>query len=570
MIETAAAAHPDALAIVGPTGTLSYEELLGQARGFAGLLRELGAAPGDVVAVEDDGTPTSVTALLGTLYAGCVILPIDPTLLPELRDTMTDVARFLVRADGDDRQIFEHGQTRPRAVPDQVEPLAEPARLDARSAAYVSFTSGSTGRPKAVLGAHDSLAHFLRWQRDTFEVGPGDRVAQLSNWSFEVVLRDIFTPLISGATLCLPGSRSRDARRVFSFARAYGITLVHTVPSLVRRWLATAAVDTAVPSLRAAFFAGEPLHAELVNDWRGRVAPSCRVVNLYGPTETTLAQCSFEVPDEPGAGPLPVGRPLPQCSVSVLRPGSWQPADVGEVVLTTPYRSLGYLGTDNTFETAPTGEQVYRTGDMGRWDERGLLHLLGRLDQQVKVRGVRLRLPEVERVLRGVAGVREVAVIDVVDAGDVRLVAYLVGDPAPPPVRVLREAILRELPAAAVPQEFVTRTDLPLLPGGKIDRADLRDQASAKPVEAATGPEASTGSEGEGNALVVETCRRVLRVESVPLTADLFELGVDSMSAMEIAARLEDALEAEIPYGLVFDHPTVEEISRYLADRSLG
>ncbi|WP_433512858.1 non-ribosomal peptide synthetase [Nonomuraea sp. CA-143628] len=554
LLETAAAARPDAPAITGPTGVVSYGELIGRARGFAGLLRALGAAPGEVVAVEDGGTPASVIALAGTLYAGCVILPIDPVLSPELRDSMTSVARFLVRAD----DLFEPGQTRPMAVPEQVEPLAEPAKLDARSPAYLCFTSGSTGRPKAVLGAHDSLAHFVRWQRDTFEVGPGDRMAQLTSWSFDVVLRDIFTPLISGATLCLPGSRSRDAGRVFSFARTYGITLVHTVPSLVRRWLATAAVDTAVPTLRAAFFAGEPLHAELVNDWRGRVAPGSRVVNLYGPTETTLAQCAFEVPDEPGTGPLPVGRPLPGCSVGVLRPGSWEPDDVGEVVLTTPYRSLGYLGTDSTFETAPTGEQVYRTGDLGRWDERGSLHLLGRLDQQVKVRGVRLRLPEIERVLRGVAGVREAAVVV---AGDARLVACLVGDPAVPPVRVLREAVLRELPAAAVPDEFVVRTDLPLLPNGKIDRTDLRAPA---PVEVEV--DAETG----GNALVVETCRRVLGVESVPFTADLFELGVDSMSAMEIAARLEDELEAEIPYGLVFDHPTVEEISRYLADRSLG
>ncbi|MEV0391335.1 non-ribosomal peptide synthetase [Nonomuraea sp. NPDC050643] len=570
LIETVASEQPEAVAIDGPRGALSYGELLGRTRTFAGLLRELGAAPGEVVAVEGAGTPAAVTALTGALYAGCVILPIDPALSPELRDTMIDAARarFLVRADDGEWRVSDPGRRVP--LPDRPSPLAAPAGLDPRAPAYVCFTSGSTGRPKAVLGAHDSLAHFLRWQRDTFEVGHGDRMAQLTSWSFDVVLRDLFTPLVSGATLCLPGSRSRDAERVFAFARTYAITLLHVVPSLARRWLAADAAQTGVPTLRVAFFAGEPLHTDLVGDWRRRVAPGSRVVNLYGPTETTLAQCFYEVPPEPEAGPLPVGRTLPGCSASVVRPGSWHPTspgEPGEVVLTTPYRSLGYLGTGaSTFATTPAGEPAYRTGDVGRWDERGLLHLLGRLDQQVKVRGVRLRPPEVERVLRGVPGVREAAVVDAADEhGSVRLVGFLVAGPALPPVRDLREAIVRELPAAAVPDEFVLLTDLPLLPNGKVDRTDLREQAGtrapAKPVDAPP---------GDGNALVVETCRRVLGVEAVPVTADLFELGVDSMSAMEIAARLEDLLGGEIPLGLVFDHPTVEDISRYLVHRGLA
>lgn len=570
----AARENATATAITGRTEVVSYEELEFRMRAFAGLLQGLGVKPGEVVAVEDGGTPASIAALLGVLYSGCVVMPLDPDTSRERRAAAD--ARYLVRATTDGWSVFETSEDGAlRVVAEDVTwrqpaPLAEPVDADGpRAPAYVFVTSGSTGRPKAVLGAHGALSHFVCWQRDRFGIGPDDRFGQLTSWSFDVVLRDVLTPLTSGAAVCLPGTRSRTAGRVFSFAREHDVTALHVVPSLARRWLATGEIDHRLPALRAAFFAGEPLPADLVHAWRARVAPSSRVVNLYGPTETTLAKCFYEVPPVVGGGgQVPVGRPLPECEVRVLRPGSWEecpPGAQGEVVITTPHRSLGYLdaGEEGTF-----AGDAYRTGDMGRWDEDGLLHLLGRLDLQVKVRGVRLQPQEIESALRGDAAVRDAAVVGVPDGHDgVRLVAYVLADGAPPSSRRLRDAVGGLLPAAAIPEEFVLLDDLPLLPSGKVDREDLRGRVRGETPPAPPAPAAEPGPAAGDDLrkLTADVCERVIGTAPISVTSDLFDAGVDSISAMEIAALLEDALGREIPLGLVYDHPTVAAIAGYLA-----
>ena len=187
----------------------------------------------------------------------------------------------------------------PKALAGEPDPAPE-------GPAYIFFTSGTTGRPKAVLGRQKGLSHFLLWQREAFGIGPGDRAAQLTGLSFDVMLRDILTPLISGATLVLPDDEDLNPERILRWLVERAITVVHTVPSLAGAWLGAAPNELSAAVLRWTFFAGEPLLRQVVERWRDAF-PATGVVNLYGPTETTLAKCFFLVPDPPGGDVQPVG-----------------------------------------------------------------------------------------------------------------------------------------------------------------------------------------------------------------------------------------------------------------------
>ncbi|MFJ8859856.1 AMP-binding protein [Streptomyces sp. NPDC102451] len=539
--------HGNEPAVLSPYGDLSYRELDERAAAVAGSLVRGGTRPGDVVAVEQSSHPGSVAALLAVLRVGGVVLPLDP-LLPTAR-------RSAVLAASGANRLIRAGESYP-APTEEVPGGRTP--VGAHDAAYVCFTSGSTGEPKGILGSGAGLAHFVRWQRDTFRIGPGDRVGQLTSWAFDVALRDVFTPLAGGAALCLPDSRSPDADRVLGFLSRRAVTVLHTVPSLARRWLVGRA-PAPLPDLRLTFFAGEQLHGELVRDWRERIAPGGRVINLYGPSETTLAKFWYEVPREPAPGPQPVGRPLPGARAALT--------DGGEVVIRTPHRSHGYLTGPDGFRPGPGGadDVLYPTGDLGRFDGAGDLHLLGRVDDQVKVRGVRLALREVEHVLESVPGVVQAGVVDIRDEqGEVTLVGHVqVRDPGPdgPVTRdALRRAVTGRLPAAAVPSVLhLADHDLPLLPSGKLDRSELRTRSAPQVrTDRAAAPVTAPA------VTITEVCQQVLGVSPLFPEDNLFDRGADSLYALEIAARLEDALGTPVPLGLLFEAPTIAEISTLL------
>jgi amino acid adenylation domain-containing protein len=333
-----------------------------------------------------------------------VLLPVDPDLPPARRRRMLATARarlLLVPAAEEPASPYELVAVEPAGSGEAgTEPPGSgaPPATHPPDAAYVFFTSGTTGEPKAVLGSHRGLAHFLEWQRETFAVGPGDRVGQLTALSFDVVLRDLFLPLVAGAELVLPERAPQPAEAVAEWLDGAGVTLLHAVPTQARAALAAAPASARLAAQRHVFIAGEPLPAGLVTAWRRRFpdSPASRpggIVNLYGPTETTLARCWYAVPEPPHPGVQPVGRPLPGSQAWVLAAEGRRSAvgELGEVVLRSPYRSLGYLAAPATdrarFAVNPfTGDPddvVYSTGDRGRLRPDGTLEVLGRLVDQV-------------------------------------------------------------------------------------------------------------------------------------------------------------------------------------------
>jgi amino acid adenylation domain-containing protein len=524
-----------------------------------------------------------IASMLGTLMAGTVLMPIDPAL-PRLRwEVMLREAG--ARAILDVGGAYTAGQARTGGDPDlsvlkvdeatgafvgqpphepvQPNPLPTPSPDDP---AYLFFTSGSTGVPKGVLGCHKGLSHFLRWQRATFGIRPEDRASQLVGISFDVVLRDMFLPLVSGAMLCLPESADvLDPERLFSWLKHEQITVLNTIPSLARFWLASAPTNVSLPDMRWVFFAGEPLTDALVREWRNAVSNSGEVVNLYGPTETTLIKCFYHVPAEPDPGIQPAGQSMPQ-SQALVWTNRDQPCGIGEpgeIVLRTPFRTLGYVnasGPDqarfaqNPFQDS-TADVLYYTGDLGRYRPDGMLEILGRLDDQVKIRGVRVEPGEVAAALASHQGVADCVVTARQDAQDeVFLAAYVVKRGSDGlTAGQLRSYLSARIPAALVPSAFMFLEHLPLTPNGKVDRGALPspDPSRQEAQQQFVAPRST----------LEETLSRiwteVMDVERVGIHDDFFDLGGHSLLATRIISRVRDACKVELALRALFEAPTI-------------
>jgi amino acid adenylation domain-containing protein len=439
-------------------------------------------------------------------------------------------------------------------------------------AAYMFFTSGSTGVPKGVLGSHKGLSHFLTWQRGEFAVGREDRVAQLTALSFDVVLRDLFLPLISGATLCLPDRADVLAgAQVLDWLARERVTILHTVPALAQSWLRDRPSDALAGDLRLVFFAGEPLLDRLVTQWRNACGRQCEIVNLYGPTETSLAKYYHRVAEPPLPGIQPVGRPLPHTQTLLLGPGGTRAGlgEVGEIVIRTPFRTLGYLGDTggpSRFVTNPfTGDPrdiVYRTGDLGRHRFDGTLDILGRMDDQLKIHGVRVEPGEIAAALSDHESLQACTVIARKDGkGDCSLCAYVVPKPgAEVHPSELRRHLAQRLPVTVVPRSFVVLESLPLLANGKVDRAALPAPAPGQPgpaVAHATPPGALAGR-------LVEIWEDVLGIRPIGVDDDFFALGGSSLLGVRLVERINRQLGLTVPLVTIVEAPTIALLARRL------
>ncbi|MDP9120334.1 MAG: amino acid adenylation domain-containing protein, partial [Acidobacteriota bacterium] len=441
--------------------------------------------------------------------------------------------------------------------------LADPLPDDP---AYIFFTSGTTGRPKAVLGRQKGLSHFLTWQRETWGVGPGDRIAQLTGLSFDAVLRDIFLSLTSGATLHLPDEDDLSPERLLPWLAERAITVLHTVPSVGSAWLGGAAPGFGSESLRWTFFVGEPLLGQVVERWRAAFSRT-EIVNLYGATETTLAKCFYSVPDPPILHVQPAGLPMPQSQALVLAGERLCGiGEVGEIVLRTPFRSLGYLNNPaenrvrfrpNPFPKGAKGAEdlLYFTGDRGRYRCDGTLEILGRLDEQVKIRGVRIEPAEIRVRLGHHDAVWESAVVArEIQPLDLRLVAYVVLRPgAVFDPESLRRHLRQELPEVMVPTAFVALDALPLTPNGKLD-------ARALPVPAwSSGEQRTLGTPVE--EILSAIWSEVLEVERVGAYDNFFDLGGHSLLATRVISQVRSTFQVELRLHELFEAPTVEGLA---------
>jgi amino acid adenylation domain-containing protein len=435
--------------------------------------------------------------------------------------------------------------------------------------AYLFFTSGSTGEPKGILGRYAGLCQFIAWQTATFCISAQDRVSGLTSLGFDPVLREIFLPLVNGGALCLPPADLALDEEPVWLAES-GITVVHFVPSRLRAWL-SAGEMCAMPRLRLAIFSGEVLHGELVESFRQFLADSCRIINFYGPTETTMVKSWFEVPNQASPGVQPIGRALWDTEIQVTDTEGrvCGAGEAGELVIRTAYASLGYLGDmRDAWRFSPDPRQPgvreisYRTGDLGCRDARGILHILGRLDHQVKINGVRIEPESVESVLASHPAVRACAVVNAPAEGEHQpgLVAWIVPVGQMPELGSLRRFLAEWLQPAAIPGVFAPLAALPILPNGKIDRAELSRRSVVQPADmhGRTAPadptERALAAVWKSLLPAVDACRE----------DDFFALGGNSLLGMRLINRLQ--LEFGVEAGLrdLFAYPSLQEMAAWL------
>jgi amino acid adenylation domain-containing protein len=577
-------------ALEGPRGSATYDGLEAKSNRLAHLLVSRGVEAGTPVVILVGDVAEVVSALLGALKARCRFVPFEigtPEKRLEAMIAEVGTAWFVVDGHGLERLRPLAGKIEGRVVlldaeaapafpwPIETVAAADPGRVlikpEPDDRCYVFFTSGSTGTPKGIVGRLKGIDHFIRWEIETFAVLEGIRVSQLASPAFDAFLRDVFVPLAVGGTICVPPSREAilDSRRLAAWIDESRVELIHCVPSLLRSLLNESLTAERFPALRRVLVAGEPLLPSDVRRWAEVFGDRIELVNLYGPSETTMVKLFYRVQLADGErASIPVGRPMKGAAALVLD-GKGQArgtGQVGEIVLRTPYRTHGYLNqpelTDEVFVPNPfTGDpsdRIYKTGDLGRVLADGNFEFLGRKDHQVKIRGIRVELGEVEAALRQHPAVREAAVAPHDDAaGNKFLCAYLVLATAVEPGE-LRQLLAASLPEAMVPSYFVVLEELPRTLSGKLDRRAL-------PAPAEAGSRLREGFAAPRTPieeLLAEIWAEVLRLDRVGVRDSFFELGGHSLLATQVLARVRQTLDIDLPLRTLFRAPTIAGLAQ--------
>jgi amino acid adenylation domain-containing protein len=556
--------YPSAPAVSDGAQSYTYGQLSRLVCHLALRLTDAGIQPGDIVALSGLSSLGMFASMLAVMASGGVFVTLDHALPEERRRLIETISqprlRIEIRPAGETAtgSIVTTDWPTPNEMNSWPSHQVRVAAVGLDAAAYVFFTSGSTGVPKGVLGTHAGLGHFLAWERSNFPIGLGDRVAQLTALSFDPVLRDIFLPLTSGACLQVPKrDLLLDARRMLHWFSESAITLAHCVPSLMKAWLQADIGDKPFRTLRYILFAGEPLTDSLLKRFAEAAGPDTRIINLYGPTETTLAKVANRI-ERPEPGVQPIGYPQPGADVATIRDrrtrcGLWE---IGEIAIRTPYRSKGYLR--NPMLTAevfcPNPERndpedlVYYTGDLGRIRPDGKIEIFGRTDAQIKVRGVRIEPSEVEGCMLGLPGVKDAAVTVRVAANEDKVLFGLI---VPQTLlseieestfaHSVREALKSQLSDPMVPARIVLRDALPYLPNGKLDRRTIAALELDDQAETSASLRDATHLDERMRRLVAAIEDALgTRVDS--LDKSFLDLGGDSLSYIRASIAIEDLL----------------------------
>ncbi|MFF3210150.1 amino acid adenylation domain-containing protein [Streptomyces sp. NPDC002886] len=581
-----AAATPDAPAVIGEHGTLTYRDLAERSARLAARVLAYGIRPGELVAVRAERSPEWVIANLAVLRAGAAYLPISPSE-PDRRVEylLDDGGVRLVLGDregeapggrGTEMAIREDlapdGGDPDGGDPDGGDPQAGgPDGVGAESLAYVMYTSGSTGRPKGVMVCHRNVVRLVRGT-DFVAFSARMRVLQTGAVSFDASTFELWGPLLNGGALVLPEEDAvLDAGRLGAALRDHGVTTLWLTSPLFSR---IARQDPSVfAPLDDLVVGGDVVAGEHVAAVLG-ACPGVRVVNGYGPTENTTFSTTHRIGPEETGGPLPVGRPIAHSTAYVLDPSgaAVEPGTEGELYVGGDGVALGYLGrpelTGQVFLPDPflPGGRMYRTGDLARQRPDGVIEFLGRADGQVKIRGYRIEPGEIESVLRGHPSVGEAVVVPLVreggEASDRYLAAYFT-EAEPLDVREVREHLAERLPRHLIPGHLVLLDSIPLTAHGKVDRSALPDPADLHDLPAEHVPPRDAVEER-----LVAIWESVLPGATVGVLDSAFDHGVDSLMAAGLATAIGAEFRVPVTVADVFRNPTVEDLAVLLGTRA--
>jgi len=563
---------PDAVAVAFRDERLTYRQLNARANQLAHFLKSFGVGPDSRVGICVERSPEMVIGVLAVLKAGGAYVPLDPSYPSERLAFMLKDAnvRVLLTQSGLIDKLPAHdvpsfcmdtdwGQLENNPTENLVNGV-RPEHL-----AYVIYTSGSTGKPKGAMIRHCGLVNYLSWATETYQVERGCGAPVHSSISFDLTVTSLFTPLMVGRTVFLLPDGIEELAKALLERDNY--SLVKITPAHLRALAELMPPSEVAGRVRALIIGGEALHFEGVSFWRQH-APATRLINEYGPTETVVGCCVYEVEDDdPLSGPIPIGRPIANTQLYVLDE-KLQPVamgDPGELYIGGDGVARGYLNRDDLTEERfirdPFAEdaqaRLYRTGDLVRLLPDGNLEYLGRVDDQIKIKGFRIELGEIETVLKQHGAVSDCAVVACEDpSGEKRLTGFFVTNGnGPAEIDDLKEFLKTKLPDYMVPSCFVGLEALPLTTNGKVDRKVLAQQ---------TRPEVANENFVAARTPTEETLARiwaeVFKLDAVSVNDNFFDLGGDSILGTLILARASRAGLKVSPMQL-FEHQTIAELS---------
>lgn len=573
LFEQQVARTPDAIAIVFGDRTLTYRELNERANQVAHFLIERGVGPDQLVGVSLYRCPELVLALLGVWKAGGAYVPLDPAYPVErLAFMVSDADISILLTETKCKHLFPSAAQATVCLDSEWKrTFAERSTVNPTTAgspsdlAYVMYTSGSTGKPKGAMIVHRGLVNYLLWAVEAYRVEPGGSVPVHTSVSFDLTVTSLYPVLLVGGSAELVAEDMGAQNLLAALRRGKHRSLVKITPAHLDLLSQQIRPQQMTGLTKVFVIGGENLTAESLALWRA-FAPDTRLINEYGPTETVVGCCVYEVnADTPENGSVPIGRPIANTELYVLGPDMRPvpPGTTGELYIGGAGVARGYLNrpelTRERFVpdpfTARHEAHLYKTGDLARYQPDGTLEYLGRVDDQVKIRGYRIELGEIESVLAGHPAVQSCVVLAREDTpGNRELVGYVVArNEETPSTDDLRAFLEHRLPDYMVPAKFVLLRAFPLTQNGKVDRKALPapSDADVSPIRTFVAPRNDT------ERAIAELWCELLGVKDVGITDDFFDLGAHSLLVLKVLARVRDVFGVEVPAQTFFESPTI-------------
>lgn len=578
---------PNAVAVICGEQSLTYAALNSRANDLAAKLRNDGFGPGRYIGLGFERSLEMMVALWAVVKSGAAYIPVDPAYPDSRIAHMASSARWaaLLTQSSLAARFKAIANAGPVVLVDTMgsggdvpNPVSQTKPADPL---YAIFTSGSTGEPKAASVYHSGFANLLQWYGSAFELDPACRALVLTSLSFDLTQKNLFAPLLAGGVVVLQPPGPYDLAAIGKQITTHGVTLVNTTPSAFYPLVDAAASKDYVPlsTLRAAVLGGEPISIPRLRSWLEASSTRAFVANTYGPTECTDI-CAWYRLDRNNleAYPfVPVGRPIPNVGIVILDENLHPVPDneTGELCIAGAGVGAGYLHdsarTAERFIKNPCPESVpgpllYRTGDLARIDAEGVIEFRGRMDHQVKVRGFRVELGEIELALAAHPAVRQAVVTAAHGGGEsARLTAWLLPNDSPCESEALRSHLAARVPAYMVPQRFHWLDAYPMTPNGKVDRLALQrhDQEIEQKTALSISVPAGTGWEARLLALWSEVLARPI----TDPTVNFFDIGGNSLQLAIVHARIQEMSGREILITDLFSHPTVRSLATHLGGR---
>ncbi|MEG4215636.1 amino acid adenylation domain-containing protein [Microcoleus sp. Pol14C6] len=586
LFEAQAAKTPDAVAVRFECQSLTYGELNNRANQLAHYLHSFGVKPDAIVGVYMERSLDAIVGILGVLKAGGAYLPLDPNYAKERLNFMLEDAGvqvlltqaqlaadllvpniYAICLDAEWEIIYQENQS-------NLDSAVGPENL-----AYIIYTSGSTGKPKGVMVQHASLANYTQAASVEYGIEPGDRILQFASLSFDASAEEIYPCLTRGATLVLRGNSMLDS--IYSFlqkCREWEITVLDLPTAYWRELTARLSIENAEfpSSVRLTIIGGEAALSASLDQWQKCVSEKVRLVNTYGPTETTIVATWCELSGNiPTAKSLPIGRPIPNARTYVLD-ANLQPVPIGvpgELYIGGAGVARGYINRSDLNRekfipdifSSKQGDRLYKTGDLVRYLPDGNLEFLDRTDRQVKIRGFRIELGEIESALSQHPDVQEAVILArEEDSGEKRLIAYLVLNSAlsignSALIKNLRSFLREQLPDYMVPASFVCLESMPLTPNGKVDFKALPAPETNRSEADFIAPQTLE------EQVLAEVWAEVLGLKQVGINDNFFELGGHSLLATQLIAKVRDRFQVELSLRCLFQSPTVASLAVAIA-----